>query len=176
MESKGPVRVGETTAVFQRVELPFGLTLREVRLLGRELVVLPEAPYLQAPGPVPFEVEIADTDLAAFLERRAPGGLRDFFVQIPEGEVHVHATARMLIEIRAAAVCTLRIHEGRQLFVDLVKVDVLGVAARGMVQSQLDQINPVFDVDSVPFPVVLTTVEMGAGRVLLRGTLQPPVK
>jgi hypothetical protein len=54
-----------------------------------------------------------------------------------------------------------------------VEVNVLGAGPRQLVQKQLDSINPVIDASELPLNVTLGSVEVGGGKVLLKGRLSP---
>lgn len=153
-----------------------GLILQSARLSGSALLLLGEPFDAQVSEPGNVEVEVSAEHLQQFLNERSPGGLRDFFVQIAEDKIHVHATARRIIEVRAASICHLQIEDETKLIVVLDKVDVLGVGARGIVQGYIDQANPVFDAATLPVDLKLHTVEARAGVLTLRGTVRPKEK
>jgi hypothetical protein len=117
-----------------------------------------------------LEALILEPNLAAFLNKQAPGGLKDFQVELKEGKIHVQASVMIM---KASAVCNLRIQDGTTLYVDLESVDVMGVGAKHMVQSQLDKINPVLDTKDLPLDAYLTGYEISEGRLILRGNLSP---
>lgn len=121
-----------------------------------------------------LEATVTETDLADFLTRQAPGGLKDFEVSIKGGFVHVSATARVIVEVRATAICRLVLKEQRYLFVELDSVDGLAMA-KGMIQGQLDQINPVLDAGDLPLLIELDNVQAEQGQVVLRGRARPLV-
>lgn len=165
--------MGAYEARLQWVRLPMGLILESAKLSGAALLLLGEPFEAQVSEPGDVEVDISAEHIQQFLNERSPGGLRDFFVQIADGKIHVHATARRIIEVRAAAICHIRIQDERQLFVELDKVDVMGVGARGIVQGYIDQANPIFDAAVLPIDLRLHTVEALGGRLRLSGTARP---
>lgn len=167
------IQIGSAFAEFSKVRLPFGLDVEILRVEGTGLLLQREPFDWKLGEPAKVVATVTDLALQAFLEHKKPGGLRDFFVQLSQGEVQVHATARVLIEIRAVAVCDLEIVEGKQLFVRLKKVDVLGVGAKSLVQKQLDEINPILDVKDLPVPLELQTVEIGDGKIVMTAALLP---
>jgi hypothetical protein len=85
----------------------------------------------------------------------------------------VDATMQVILSVPVSAVCTLRIDQGKRLFIDLESVSVLGGAPKAMVQKQLDAINPVFDLDTLPVDGNLESVEVADGKALLKGRLEP---
>lgn len=162
-------------AAFKRLVLPLGLTLDEVRVVGYGAEVTKDPFQIALEKPAELEAELLQEDLQAFLVRTSPGGLQGFKVRMAEGKIYVDARITVLIPVPVSAVCTLRIDGGKRLFVDLESVSVLGGAPKGLVQKQLDAINPVFDMSTLPLEGELTSVDVADGKALLKGTLQPPV-
>lgn len=172
MADSANVTVGALSATLNQVRLPMGLMVSEVVVSASQAEIASD----------PFNVSLADwgsvtavvtaPDLAAFLNEKAPGGLRDFSVTIEEGFVRVGATAKVIVDIRAVVVCTLAILDGRKLFVRLEEVEGLSMA-KGMVQSQLDQINPVVDVNDLPLDIVLERVVAESQSITLYGRARP---
>lgn len=167
------MEVGQLDATFNDLVLPFGLTVDVVRLTGANVRLRhdPFAIELEQPGQV--AVALGEANLQDFLEKEAPGGLRDFQIKLTEGKVFVEASVRVVLDIRATAICTLRIVDGTQLWVDLEEVEVLGVGARSLVEKQLEKINPVLDVSSFPLDIELQKVTVLDGQVVLQGLARP---
>lgn len=127
----------------------------------------PFALKMQQPGEI--EAKVSGAAVAEFLDKKAPGGLRDFQVNVKDGQLFINATAKMIFDVKAGAVCKLRIVDARQIFVDLVSVDVMGVGAKNLVQQQLDQVNPILDVAQFPLDVELQSVEANDGFITVKG-------
>lgn len=169
------VKVGSIEAVFRSLQLPVGITIDEVAVIGADAIVS-ENPFgieLDQPGKV--LARLGEKSLSDFLDGQAPGGLRDFRVELVGGFVHIRATAVVLIAVPVQAVCTLRIHEGRQLFADLESVNVLGMGARSMVEAQLEKINPIVDAKDIPLDMEFVRVTVEQGFVELEGRIRPNV-
>lgn len=174
MSERKPLDVEALTATFSKVRLPLGLLIDEIAVDGgpARCTFDPFRIHLERPGDL--RATISESSVAAFLDEQAPGGLRDFTVRFHGGKVTVQATAKVIIDIRATTVCTLRIVEGKCIYVDLETIDAIGGgAARGMVESQLAKINPIVDARQFPLDVVLTKLEMGDGRLTIFGTASP---
>ncbi len=169
-----PTTVEHLTAELRRIVLPMGLVVDrlEIQAQGASLDTSPFKLVLSEPAIA--TAYVAALDIAAFLDSKAPGGLRDFAVAIREGKLYIEATAKVIIDVRANVVCTLRIQDNRALYVDLESVDVMGLGAKGMVQGQLDQINPILDVSDLPVSMSLNKVETDHDRIVLYGTITTP--
>lgn len=165
--------MGQFGASFDRLTLPMGLIVDHVLIQGADATIQrsPFSITLKEPGTI--EAHVSAKNLGAFLNKEAPGGLKDFDVSIRDGKLFVCATAKMIFEIKAEAVCTLRIKDGRELFVDLESVEMMGVGAKSLVEQQLAKINPVLNAADFPLKVTLTRVEAMDGEVVLFGTAEP---
>lgn len=165
--------MGAFGASFDRLTLPMGLTVDHVLIQGAQAKVVSDPFKIELQEPGTIEAHLSSANLAAFLNKEAPGGLKDFSVAIRDGKLFVTATAKVIFEIKAEAVCTLRIQDGKKIFVDLESVEMFGVGAKSLVEQQLDKINPVLDAADFPLTVTLTRVEATDNEVVLYGTASP---
>lgn len=170
MEGPQKLDVGHFELVLQDVALPMGLSLNALTLTGAKLHLENDPFNIQMPAPGKLQALVLQENLAAFLNKQAPGGLKDFKVELKDGKIHVQATMMIM---KAAAVCSLRIQDGAALYVDLEKVDVMGVGATNLVQSQLDKINPVIETKDLPVRARLTDYEISNGQLVLHGEIYP---
>jgi hypothetical protein len=161
------------SAAFKRVKIHIGLVVDEIRITGKATHLVREPFSIKLDEPAKIEADILQDDVLHFLATTAPGGLSNFRVRMDEGKIFVDATMQIMITVPVSAVCTLRIDEGKRLFIDLESVAVLGGAPKSLVQKQLDAINPVFDLSTVPVDGVLESVEIESGKALLKGHLAP---
>ena len=99
--------------------------------------------------------------------------MHDFSVRAEDGKLHVRAKKTLLVELKVTAVATLRIVGGKQMWIDVESVDVMGAGAKNLVQSQIAKINPVLDAADLPLDATLESVEVGEGKVVLHGTVSP---
>lgn len=166
--------IGSLNATFEDVRLPFGLVVRRASVRGANVDLSTHPVSVQLAEPATFGADVDEAAIEAFLTARAPGGLKGFKVRLADGHIHVEAVLKVLIEVKASAVCRLVIHERRQLVVELESADVLSVGAKTLIQSQIDNVNPIFDVAQLPVPATLEAVTVGDGVVHLTGTVSPP--
>lgn len=173
MQGKPSVEIGEFNAVFTGVVLPIGLRVETVKLTGSELRCAFEPFAAEAPQPGRIEIFVSESDLAEFLNRTSPAGLKNASVEARDGRLRITATKTVLIDVRAFATCNLRVVDGRRLFVDLETIDIMGAGPKQLIQAQLDRINPILDVSQFPFGASIDSVTIGDGRVLLEGRVTP---
>jgi hypothetical protein len=167
------IEVGIFDAVLGGLILPMGLRVQSVKLsgVGLKCSYPPFAAESEKPGIL--EVFVSEADLADFLNKMSPAGLKNVSVEAKGGLLHIRATKTVLIDVKAYAICSLRIVDAKQLFVDLQSVDIMGAGPKQLIQSQLDKINPVVDTTDFPFVARLNTVEVAEGGILLKGTIAP---
>jgi hypothetical protein len=168
------IDVGFVEAKFRDLVLPMGLRVDEVKIAAEGLHFETEPFQASVAQPGTFEVRVGEQALSEFLNKKAPGNVRRFSVKARGAKLHVNASVVMIVELPATAICTLKIVDGRYLYVVLESVNVMGAGATSLVQSQLEKINPVLDVEDFPVRAALDRVEIVEGEVLVLGTVAPP--
>ena len=156
--------------------LPMGLRVDRVRIIGSGLQFSHDPFGVKTEEGGKLEVFVSEEDLAAFLNKSSPAGLKNVTVEAKNGMLHIRATKTVLIDVKAYVVCTLRIVDGKKLFVDLESIELMGVGPKQLMQTQLDKINPVIDTEDFPVLAHLETVDVTQGGILLRGRVWPPEK
>ena len=169
-----PFSVDAFTATFEGVRLPIGLVVQSLTLTGSGVDITAHPIEASVTSPARFEATVDEASIIAFLTKKAPGGLKEFEVSLKDGQIQVKAVLKILVEFRASAVCRLVIKDKKQLVVELESADVLAVGAKSLIKGQIDQVNPIFDVDELPLPAVLETVTVEDGLIRLTGTVTPP--
>ncbi len=171
--SQQRVEVGPFAFNFKDILLPMGLNVANVDVqgFGGTIVAKPFSLQLVQPGTMKADVE--EADLASFLEKLSPGGLHEFSISAQGGKLSVRAKKTVLVDLKVSATATLRIKDGKQLWIDVESVDVMGAGAKNLVQGPIDKINPVLDAADLPVDATLTSVEIADGRVTLYGTVEP---
>lgn len=155
------------------LRLPMGLVVDEVRLEAGEFAFDIEERALTLPSPGTLVARVGEASIVTLLESKAPSGLEGFEVKLDGGFIHATAVARVIIPIRGSARCALRIDEGARLMLDVEDLDVPAVG-RGLVESQLAGLNPIFDVSDLPIPARarLESVSVNGGWIEIRGTIE----
>ena len=151
-----------------------GLRVDTVHIAAEGLHFETEPFQASVKQPGQFDVFVGEAALSEFLNKKAPGNVRKFRVKAINGKLDVQASVIMLIELPATALCTLKIVDKRYLYVELESVNVMGAGATSLVQSQLEKINPVLDVEEFPVRASLDSVQIVDGGVRLVGTVAPP--
>lgn len=172
MADDAKVHVEAFGARFGRVRLPMGLVIDRLSITGSQAEIVLDPFQLKHEAWGELEAELTSADLADFLNFKAPANVRDFEVQVTDGRIEVKATAKVIVELRVTAICTLEIRELKKLFVVLERVEGVPMA-HGMIQGQLDQINPVLDVSSLPLDIELDRIEADNNVVRLFGRARP---
>jgi hypothetical protein len=167
------LEIGSFEAVLHDVLLPMGLNVQTVKLSGLGLKCSSHPLTANADEPGKLEVFVAEKDLANFLNKTSPAGLKNISVEAKDGTLHINATKTVLIDVKAFAICSLRIVDGKRLFVDLESIDIMGAGPKQLIQSQLDKINPVVDTADFPVNATLDTVIVAQGGIHLLGRVEP---
>ena len=166
--------VGPWEVVLNDLVTPIGLNIAAVVIRGDGARVQTEPFAYELESEADLEALIHESALEAFVKTKVPDNIQDIWVSLVPDKVHVRAVVRMILPVTANAVCTLRIEEGKRVFVDLESVEVLGAGVKGLVQKQLDAINPVLDVADLPLEVRLTEMRIEEGRLIAVGKARPP--
>jgi len=171
MSDSVPVTVNEFEAVFRGVNLPFGLTLDAVRVTAQKSSVSEHPFRVDFENPGRVLATIGEGNLTTFLNAKSPGGLHDFEVKLDAGKLFISASVRVVVEVRASAVCSLEIRDTKQIWVKLEQVEVLGVGARRLVEKQLEKINPVLDAAQIPLQIEFESATLSDGELIVVGRL-----
>jgi len=165
---------------FDRMEARFDGILLHVGLRVDSFTITSGAAALSWP---PFQLKadkaaearvvVAEGSVAKFLDEKTPNTMKAFKVQCTGGKVVCEATVKLVVEIRAKATCTLRIQDGKKVYVDVESVDVMGGPAKKLVEAQLDKINPILDASEFPANVRLESITVDQGEIVVAGTVLP---
>ena len=156
----------------KNLRLPIGLVLDTVEINVQQTNITSDPLQIQLEKAGTAEITVSASSVAAFLEHLKPGGLSGFSVKIEDGIVHIQAVMQVIISIPVAATCSLSIADETQLILELR--DVSPSAGRQVLEAQLANINPLFDVSLLPIAITLTEVKAENGEIYLAGDLQPP--
>lgn len=149
------------------------LVLDEIRITGNELTVKGDPFSVSVEEPGRMTVFISTSSLAAFLEHLSPAGLRKFEVSASHGKLYVDAVKTVLVDLKAKAVCSVRVVDRKLLYVDLETVVVAGAGIKTLLQSQLDKINPIIDLDDLPLKAFVDSVTLDERGITLTGRVAP---
>ena len=166
--------VGAWEIVLNDLVTPIGLTIAAVVMHGDGARFQTEPFAYEMDGEVDLEAMIHESALEAFVKSKVPENVQEIWLSLLPDKVHIRAVVKMLLPVTANAVCTLRIEDGERVFVVLESAEALGAGIKGLVQKQLDAINPVLDVSDIPFEVRLTEIRIEEGRLVATGKAKPP--
>ncbi len=167
------VEIGKYEVKLQDGVLHIGLTVDLVEISGASLTVSGPPLKVEAQDHADITIAISEGAVAAFLEKKAPVGMRDFSVKIADGRLQIEAIKTVLVDLKMKAICSLRIDKGARVFIDLVSVDVMGAGIKQFVQNQLDKVNPVIDIETFPIRATLTDIVAESGMLKVNGTASP---
>ncbi len=168
------IDIGQVDATFRNIALSIGLVIESVVIQASTAHIETKPIKFNLPQPADVVVTVTQEAIQDHLEQMSPGGLRNFRVALIDGQVLVEAKAKVIVEISAKAVCTLRIVDGKALYVDLQDVDVFGGSAKKLVEGQLEKVNPILDAKDLPLDLTMNDVKVGDGKVVIYGTALPP--
>ncbi len=171
MPSSNKVNLKAFNLSISSLELPIGLVLDEVEIRSTSASIGLDPARLSLDEDAQVTVRTSGASIAAYLEWLRPGGLSGFFVQGKDDKLLINARARVIVEIPMKATCRLVIVDAKQLLVELVDVDVLGVAAEKLVRAQLDRVNPILDAKDLPIPILLETVSISDDNIYISGVV-----
>ncbi len=166
------ISIGALNASFQNIELDFGLKIASFEIKSNAASANLDPFNLNLDNPGQLRAVVTEEAVKDLLEAKSPGNISNFDVKITGGEIFVTATANIVISVPVKAVCFLEIVNGKQVFVRIKSVDVMGGAAKGIVENQLTKINPILDVATLPIDIKLNEVLAENGEVILRGQIE----
>ena len=108
------------------------------------------------------------------MKTKVPDNVQEISLKLEPRQIRIQASVRLILPMTATALCTLRIEANKRVFVELQSVEILGAGVKGIVQKQLDAINPVLDVTPLPVDVSLDEIRIEEGRLVALGKLMPP--
>lgn len=167
------VTVATVAVELRDVALSMGLRAESLRLLGEGILVTNEPFAWSVKRPADLEAVVTESAIADLVRAKSPPNLRDIAVQLVADSIVVQATTRVLFDVRAVARIGLEIQDEQRLVLALQSVEPFAGIAQGVVAPQLEALNPVFDATELPVHLRLTTAKVEAGRIVIRGTVEP---
>lgn len=165
---EGEYIVERLTIKADRLKLPTGLVIDDLTISGRDISFIPST-SVSLMQPAEAIVIIRQESLRQYLEALAPGGLSGFEVNAGSGIITVSALARIVISIRATALCKLDVSTDKTISVVIESVDP--PPARHLVERQVAQINPIVDLTTLPYDLRIVAVQILDGYISIKGTV-----
>lgn len=156
------------------ITLPMGLTIDSFELKVGHTKCQLKPFHLNLNEPADFEARVSSQNIASFLELKQVGGLKGFAVTIEPESLTVEATAKVVVTMRVAAKCGLKIQNNSQLVVELISVSVPGPMVRKMVEKELAKANPLFDIAEVISGASLSIVSFKDDHIVITGKADWP--
>jgi hypothetical protein len=167
-EVKGPITFETFAGLACGLKLPMGLIIDEFELTAEGGKFDSESNTFGTAKPAQVFVRISEASLTQFLVEQMPPPLRDPCAIFQGDSIAVTASARVIVDITATAICKMRVHEGKELYIDLISVDKPG-PVHGLVEKQLEKLNPVFKTSDLPVPTTLLSAKVIDGYLVAQG-------
>ncbi len=151
------IKLTSLAAFAQELTIPIGLTLTEVEVQTGAATFVDGNLKLAEPGRV--TVRISASALTAFVASQLPPMIRNLQIEFRDGLMRAAATAKVVVEVSATAVLKPVVVDGKELHLQVADFEGPGVA-RGIMEKQLENQNPVFKASDVPFPLILEKVSV----------------
>lgn len=154
------------------VRLSNGLVISEIALEIEEfsLSAGDHAPASPRQGNV--VATLTEAHLSQFLDTTLPSAVKKVEVQLVGGRIQVAAIAKVVFDIKALALMHIELVDGKELNVILDEADPF--PARGLIESQIEKANPIFNAADLPFEVTIERTEIEAGLLKAFGTFRLP--
>ncbi|MGC8862746.1 MAG: DUF2993 domain-containing protein [Armatimonadota bacterium] len=156
----------------QEVRLAKGITVSRLDVSLKGLVVDTATQEIRKCARAAYLARVSEEELQRYLVRRYPD-IPGLTVTLLNDQARVTATpgvAGVTVTIAADAVVAVR--EGRQLVLDLKKINVGWVPTPGFAREYIGKrINPVFDAADLGFDAQIESVRIEPGVAVIAGTL-----
>ncbi|MBS1705899.1 MAG: LmeA family phospholipid-binding protein [Armatimonadetes bacterium] len=167
------VSCGHVDLRLDRLKLPNGLLVDSLSLDADNLQFDTQSKQASLATAGTCVATVSEQSLTEFLMAELPSAIRKVEVQCVGGRIQIAAIARVIVEIKALALCRLEIVDERELYVRLESVTP-GGPVEGIVESNLEKVNPVFKSEDIPFPVRMLEARVEHGKVQLICQVMPP--
>lgn len=159
---EGTVQAAQLFLSLGGIRLPIGLTLNQVELVAHDISATIPFQTVEHPLPAQLKVTITKESLADYLAGQMPPQFRNLEVEISADTLVLIGQVNFVVNIPARVVVQLVISKGKELHVALVEVEP--ALARPIVESQLQNQNPVLRAEDLPVEVQFSTVEYQVGQ------------
>lgn len=157
--------------------LPNGLRIESLHIEGEGVRVQLDPFGWELTKPGKATALCLGSDLINLIADKLPAQVEKIEAEFFDGFVRIDAKARMIVQINVNIEAGLKIVDGKSLHIDLIKVDVGGMGAKGLVEDKIEDANPILDVADLPIDMVLDKVIIDPGGITLNGTVNPnPLK
>lgn len=158
----------KVAATLTNVKLSNGLVISEIALEVDEFSLASGSFKPHSPKTGRVVATLTEPHIAEFLDTTLPSAVKKVDVQLIGGRIQVAALAKVVFDIKALALMHIEIVDGKQLHVILEDADPF--PARGLIESQIENANPIFDAADLPFAVTIERTEIEAGQLRAFGT------
>ncbi|MBL8060544.1 MAG: hypothetical protein JNK63_07510 [Chthonomonas sp.] len=150
------VSADSLAAFAQNVKLPMGLVLDEVEVKAAGISFDGDASLLE---PAQVIARISPESLTTFVAAQLPPIVQRVEIGFKEGLIVARVVVKLVVEVTATARLLPEIQDKKSLTLKLVDFEGPAIA-RGFLEKQIADRNPVFESASVPFPLDLDDVQV----------------
>lgn len=158
---EGTVQAAQLFLSLGMLKLPMGLTLDNVELVAQDVSASVPIKTVDHPQPAQVTVTVSKESLADYLAGKMPAQFRNLTVEIGTDQIVLLGQVNFVVNIPARVVVQLAISKGTELHVALL--DVEPSLARSVVESQLQNQNPILKASDLPVELEFTSVEYQPG-------------
>lgn len=148
---------------------PNGLLVDEILIEGSDVEVATDPLEWTLGENGKVTVRIGEAALRELILSKAPEQIQDVDVTLANDRIWVKAKVKMILSITASAELALRIEDSKKMFVELRSLDAIAAAARPMLEKQLEDMNPILNVDALPFALRVVSQQIEDGWLTLIG-------
>lgn len=158
---EGTVEAAQLFLSLGMLKLPMGLTLDSVELIAQNVSASVPVKTVDHPKPAEVTVTVSKESLAEYLAGKMPAQFRNLTVEIGADQIVLLGQVNFVVNIPARVVVQLAISKGTELHVALIEVEPS--LTRPVVETQLQNQNPILKASDLPVDLEFTSVEYQPG-------------
>lgn len=155
----------------QRLSLPDIPVIDRIAFSGGEAKYDEPGMAIETVNRYVVTADITESDLCAFVRTKMPDRMRLRDLRVSPTGIKFTAEAVIIVPIPIRLMLRLEVVDGNELRIVADDVNVLGAGPKNLVQSQLQQLNPLLRTSDLPVPVQFDSVEHTDAKVIIKGSV-----
>ncbi|MCE9559496.1 MAG: hypothetical protein K8R88_11145, partial [Armatimonadetes bacterium] len=120
---KSPLIIGSLTVQLQNVTLPFGLTVDQIDVSGKNLSINTSSGKIEGVEGDTAVAIVGEQNLLEFLQKELPEQLKELEVFIGDGFIKLNAKATIIFQVNVSAITKLVLaNGGSEVLIELTDV------------------------------------------------------